>query len=194
MASEINYASINENFPVAGQDNDTQVFRDNFDTIKNSLATAKNEVSDLLENTARIDSDNDFQNNRIVNATFRAVKSVKWAPANPINSEGSTTELNYENGVYQIYRFGVDSNITFTGLPTNSYAKMILELYSDGSSKVLSFVSTGGTVLKKNSSAGWGGTSSVPTVTVTSSINPVIIEVWQHDSNKIFLNLLGQFS
>ena len=37
MASTINYLGINENFPVAGQDNDTQVFRDNFDTIKQAL-------------------------------------------------------------------------------------------------------------------------------------------------------------
>lgn len=63
MPSNINYASINENFPVPGQDNDTQVFRDNFDTIKNSLSTAKTEVGDVLDNGARIDQDNDFNGN-----------------------------------------------------------------------------------------------------------------------------------
>ena len=31
--SDINYLNINENFPVAGEDNDTQVFRSNFNTI-----------------------------------------------------------------------------------------------------------------------------------------------------------------
>jgi hypothetical protein len=187
MASNINYASINENFPVAGQDNDTQVFRDNFDTIKNSLSTAKSEVTDLIENSARIDRDNDFQGNRIVNAVFRAIKGLKYSPANPITTEGSSTEINYENGIYQIYRFGVSSNISISGLPIDNYAKMTLELYGDGSARTLTFITVGGTVLKKNS-------TFPETLTVTSSIDPVIIEVWRHDSNKIFLNYLGQFS
>ncbi len=47
MTSAINYAAINENFPVAGQDNDTQTFRDNFDSIKTALSTAKTEITDL---------------------------------------------------------------------------------------------------------------------------------------------------
>ena len=190
MSSNINFASINENFPVAGQDNDTQVFRDNFDTIKNSLSTAKTEVTDLLDNSARLDEDNDFSGNRIVNAVFRNTKSLKFAPGVVGAAEGessASTEINYENGMYQIYRFSTNANINFTGLPTDNYAKMTLEIYGDGSARTLSFITVGGTVFKKN--------STFPgTLTVTSSIDPVIIEVWRHDSNKIFLNFLGQFS
>jgi hypothetical protein len=191
MSSNINYASINENFPVAGQDNDTQVFRDNFDTIKNSLSTAKAEVTDLIENTARVDGDNDFSGNRIVNAVFRNVKRLKYAPSGVVSApEGESsinTEINYQNGMYQIYRFASNSNINFEGLPIDNYAKMTLEIYGDGSARTLSFTATGGTVFKKN--------STFPgTFTVTSSIDPVILEVWRHDSNKIFLNYLGQFS
>ena len=55
--SNINYLSINENFPVPGQDNDTQVFRDNFDTIKQSLRIAGEEITDLEDNGARIHID-----------------------------------------------------------------------------------------------------------------------------------------
>jgi hypothetical protein len=185
MASNINYASINENFPVAGQDNDTQVFRDNFDTIKNSLSTAKTEVTDLLENSARLDGDNDFSGNRIVNAVFRNVKGLKYSPSGIVNS--ASTEINYENGIYQIYRFSSNANINLEGLPIDNYAKMTLEIYGDGDARTLTFVTTGGTVLKKN--------STFPgTLIATSSIDPIIIEIWRHDSNKIFLNYLGQFS
>ena len=52
--SNINYLSINENFPVAGADNDTQTFRDNFDTIKTSLNTAKTEITSLESTAARL--------------------------------------------------------------------------------------------------------------------------------------------
>jgi hypothetical protein len=38
---------IDTTFPVPGQDNDTQGFRDNFGNIKNALAAAASELSDL---------------------------------------------------------------------------------------------------------------------------------------------------
>ena len=198
MPSNINYASINENFPVAGQDNDTQVFRDNFDTIKNSLSTAKTEVADLLDNAARKDEDNDFGENRIVNAIFRNVKGLKYSPAGVITAaEGESsvnTEINFLNGMYQIYRFGTNANINFQEFSITNHSKLTLEIYGDGNARTLTFITTGGTAVKKNSSVSWGGTSSIPTLTVTSAINPIILEVWQHDSNRLFLNFLGQFS
>jgi len=40
MASNINFSSIDETFPIAGKDNDSQGFRDNFQSIKNSLEAA----------------------------------------------------------------------------------------------------------------------------------------------------------
>jgi hypothetical protein len=199
MSSNVNYASINENFPVAGQDNDTQVFRDNFDTIKNSLSTAKSELTDLLDNSARKDEDNDFSDNRIVNAVFRATKELKYAPSGIIAAgEGltsATAEINFENGPYQIYRFGSDANINFGGFSETNFSKITLEIYGNGdpSPYELTFITTGGSIFKRNASEDWGGTSSAPTISVQSSINPIILEVWRHDSGKIFLNYLGLF-
>lgn len=47
MASNINYSNIDGTFPIAGQDNDSQGFRDNFTNIKNNLRYAKSEIEDL---------------------------------------------------------------------------------------------------------------------------------------------------
>jgi hypothetical protein len=47
MASNINPTNIDGNYPVAGQDNDSQGFRDNFTNIKNNLQFAKTELDDL---------------------------------------------------------------------------------------------------------------------------------------------------
>jgi hypothetical protein len=47
MASNINPNNINGNYPVAGQDNDSQGFRDNFTNIKTNLTFGKNEIEDL---------------------------------------------------------------------------------------------------------------------------------------------------
>ena len=45
--SNINPYNIDGTFPVAGQDNDSQGFRDNFTNIRNNLGYAYNELSDL---------------------------------------------------------------------------------------------------------------------------------------------------
>ena len=52
--SSINSTDIDAEYPVAGQDNDSQGFRDNFTTIKNSLATAKSEITTLESTTAKL--------------------------------------------------------------------------------------------------------------------------------------------
>ena len=47
MSSNINTNTIDTKYPIAGQDNDTQGFRDNFASIKNNLTSAKTEITDL---------------------------------------------------------------------------------------------------------------------------------------------------
>lgn len=47
MASSINPNNISVTFPVAGQDNDSQGFRDNFNNIKTNLTSAKTEIEDI---------------------------------------------------------------------------------------------------------------------------------------------------
>ena len=50
MASRIVPTNIDGTFPVAGQDNPSQGFRDNFTNIKNNFTFARNEISDLQDN------------------------------------------------------------------------------------------------------------------------------------------------
>jgi len=194
VTSNINYASINENFPVAGQDNDTQVFRDNFDTIKTSFQEAKTEIEDLQANVARTDLDNDFNFKLVTRAVFQNNYDRKW-------DGGVITApltVDYENGNYQIYRFGASTTIEFLNFPDDDFdpegnGKVTLELYGDGTARTLSFITSGGTVLKKSADfpAPFVVTSSEG---AAGAGNPVIIEVWRHKSDRIFLNYIGQFT
>ena len=52
MASNINDTGVNKDYPVAGQDNDSQGFRDNFNVIKDNFVAAKSEIETLQTNTA----------------------------------------------------------------------------------------------------------------------------------------------
>jgi hypothetical protein len=194
VTSNINYLGINENFPVAGEDNDTQVFRDNFDTIKTSLNTAKTEITDLQINTARTDVDNDF-NRKLISSAVMLNNYDKKFDGGVI---AAPLTVDYENGNYQIFRFGVNTTVEFLNFPDDEsnptgLGKVTLELYGDGTARTLTFITSGGTVIKKNA-------TFPATFTVTSaeaaagSGNPVMIEVWQHKSDRIFLNYLGQFS
>jgi hypothetical protein len=195
MTSNVNYASINENFPVAGQDNDTQVFRDNFDTIKSSLRAAQEEITALQANTiglelTEIDGGSNYNNNIIYNAVLQYTTERK-ADYGAITSPVYTIE--FENANYQIFRFGENVTIDFV-LPTNTNSlltpgvgKVTLEIYSDGSPRTLNFITTGGAVIKKN--------SGFPSPFIVSSDeDPIFVEVWQHNSNVIYMRYLGQFT
>ena len=50
MPCNINPNNIDGNYPIAGQDNDSQGFRDNFSNIKNNFTFAKSEIEDLQNN------------------------------------------------------------------------------------------------------------------------------------------------
>ena len=190
--SSINHLGINENFPVAGQDNDTQIFRDNFDTIKTNLRIAGEEITDLEDNTARIDQDNDYANYIQLRAVFQNSREKKF-DAGAVTA--SPTTIDYENGNYQIFAVGASINMDFLNFPgdpaiessSTTVGKVTLELYGDGTARTVNFITSGGTVIKKDS--GFPGT-----VTVTSTTDPVFIEVWRHSSEVIYMRYLGQFS
>lgn len=56
MSSNINPNNINGNFPVAGQDNDSQGFRDNFTNILNNFSFAASEISDLQNQVTALET------------------------------------------------------------------------------------------------------------------------------------------
>jgi hypothetical protein len=76
MTSQVNPYNIDETFPVAGQDNPSQGFRNNFTNIQNNLQTIKDEIDDLhakvLVKTPLngVAFNNDLSGNVISNATL----------------------------------------------------------------------------------------------------------------------------
>jgi hypothetical protein len=195
LTSLINFAAINENFPVAGQDNDTQVFRDNFDTIKTNFSAAKTEITDLQDNAARKDEDNDFLYNVIGSVTLQDAYLRKKDYGAAIVA--GTQDVSFKQAMYHIVKFGANTSLSFSEFPTGAVdvtglgqiGKATLELYGNDNvtPRTITFTTSGGTTLRK--SPGFPGS-----ITVTSTTNPVIIEVWQHSATVIFLNYLGLYS
>lgn len=137
MASQINsiYVNIDEAYPVAGVDNDTQGFRDNFDIIKTSLGLAGSEISTLQDTTAKINAANDFAGNTISNTLLVTNTEKSYAPG--VFSTG-VPQLQYRNGGHQrvildadALSIVVDWTPTSTGtLDNNRYAKIVVEVTS----------------------------------------------------------------
>lgn len=63
--------NINEGFPVKGQDNDSQGFRDNFLNIKRSLDTINEQVDDLEKYSIKTNSTATFLGNTIEDANLK---------------------------------------------------------------------------------------------------------------------------
>jgi len=76
MSSQIDNSNINAGYPVAGQDNDSQGFRDNFAAIKENFTRAKTELTDLQSKVvlkAALTGDtlaNDLGGSRISNGNY----------------------------------------------------------------------------------------------------------------------------
>jgi len=204
MTSAINYLAINENFPVAGQDNDTQVFRDNFDTIKTNFRLAKEEITDLQDTSARTNTDNSFQNKLISEAIFVYNKDKA------VDAGFRTTNItvDYQEASYHIFTIGADIDIEFLNLPTNNdqtsplgvgVGKITLELYSDGTARNITLSVSAGTIIRSNSfPLSKIGDSQQPIVLPSNarktSNGPIIVEIWRHNSDTLFTKYLGQFS
>lgn len=191
--SDINFISINENFPVPGQDNDTQVFRDNFDTIKDSLRLAKVEITDLQDNVARKDEENDFALYNIRRAVFQECRDEKWE----YGERNGEVGIDFLQGPYQTIKIaGGVANLVFQNFPGDpliptvtslkGVGSVLLEIIGDNVERIITFTQPAGTVVKKS------GFPS-PVFSVTSQDDPVFIEVWRHRSEVIYVRYIGQF-
>jgi len=79
MASTINTTNIDTEFPIAGQDNDSQGFRDNFTNTNTNFVAAKDEIEELQDNVVvkgalvlgGISADNDLSSTGLHSAQIR---------------------------------------------------------------------------------------------------------------------------
>ena len=194
MTSAINYLSINENFPVAGQDNDTQVFRDNFDTIKNNFRAAQEEITVLQTFSASVESDNDFNNNRITGAILQRTSDL-FLDLGDFNGDA----IDWEGGPYQKFvvtgavNFAFENFYNSDGDATPRVGKVTLELtLGDGEFSTVTFVSSGGTIINKLDfppiDTGEYGTGDL---VILSPTTPVFIEIWQHSQTNLYVRYIN---
>lgn len=184
MASNINYASIDETYPIAGKDNDSQGFRDNFGYVKNSLESAKSEIEDLQLNTAKTNADNSFN--------FQTISAAAFKDCGEKLHDGTTVNINtsilYTDGSVQIFNVTADLTFTLSGFPASANAttgKMRIHLTGDDTYNVTFNVNAGS--LKKNT----GVTNPI----AVAASGTKIYDFWSYDGGStVFMDYVGNFT
>jgi len=119
MTSAINPHDIDGTYPVAGQDNNSQGFRDNFTNTKTNFQYAANEITDLQTNVVLKAAltgtvlDNDMGGSLLSNANiydFSAVAAI-------LGTLSGSVTINYVAGHYQTVTTGGSISLAFTNFP-----------------------------------------------------------------------------
>lgn len=140
MASDIDNTSIDETYPIAGKDNDSQGFRDNFQTIKNNFTAAKNEITALQNNTAKKNAANDFNWNQISQVKLANYGETLYDGTIVGTNSDSTLSVSFMNG--SIQKFQLSGNVTFnlTDFPSDGIgAKLRIHLTGNGTTHAATF-------------------------------------------------------
>ena len=119
MTSSINPNNIDGTYPVAGQDNNSQGFRDNFTNTKTNFQYAADEIDDLqskvILKAALLGTtlDNDMNGSLLSNAQIQDFSQTRVALGTLTGSVG----VDYANGHYQTVTTGGSISLAFTNFP-----------------------------------------------------------------------------
>ena len=125
MASNINPNNIDTAYPVAGQDNDSQGFRDNFTNIKTNFEFAEQEIDDLqakgifkqaLTGTTLT---NDMAGNPILNVKLDGARTTRINLGNAsAQTVAGTININYTAGGFHSFTLDTNSILNFVNFPS----------------------------------------------------------------------------
>lgn len=191
MASSINFANIDETYPVAGQDNDSQGFRDNFQNIKNALSTASGEITTLQEQSPSLLTDNDFNDKVISKAIFK--DTATQVVTDTISGE---TNIDFTSGHYRICivdaeKPDVNTIVVTNWSPASSLTHMILDVRSNNANqKFLNFSTPSGTIYTDSSNLDLSSNFDM-----TTNGARYFFELWSPTQGQdIFIRYLGEFT
>jgi len=118
MTSQINPNNIDGAYPVAGQDNNSQGFRDNFTNTKTNFQYAANEISALQLNGVFTNQDNNLNNYDISAVNLNDVSTNRTQ----ISATTGSIAIDYASSQYQAIGTTTGSiSLSFTNFPASAY-------------------------------------------------------------------------
>jgi len=192
--STINTNGINVDYPVPGENNSTQGFRDNFTSIKTNLNTASTEITELQDKAVLkqgltgVTIDNNMANTLISNASVRGFRSTIYNLGNAISG---TVVVDATLGDVQTGTLTGNTTLQLAGwAPSGTKSSLILDLIvpTANANAVLTFpgsVNASGNIIENNVitaggnltlTAPYGVTNLQYELTTTNCGNTITIE------------------
>jgi hypothetical protein len=176
--STINTNGINVNYPVPGQNQSSQGFRDNFSSIVTNLNTAATEITDLQNNAvlksalANTTLNNNMANTLISNASTRSFRATTY---NLGNALAGTVLVNASLGDVQYGTVSANTTLQFgSWAPTGTQQSIQLQLAVSNANAVISFPAS---VVSSNNNYGvtilenYANVANVATVTAPYGVS-----------------------
>jgi hypothetical protein len=181
MTSNINTNGINVNYPVPGQNNSSQGFRDNFAQIKTQIDTGATEITDLQSKVilkAALNNstlNNDMGNTQISNLSTRGFRATTY---NLGNSLAGTVLVDVNRADVQYGSLTGNVTLQFGNwAPTNTESNVVVRFNVANANAVISFPSS---VISSNNNYGVTLLENYATIanvaTVTAPANATILE------------------
>ena len=189
--STINTNGINTNYPVPGQNQSSQGFRNNFTAIVTNLNVAATEITDLQNNVvlkaalANTTLNNDMANTLISNASTRSFRATTYNLGNALSGtvavNASLADVQYGT---------VSGNVTLqfgNWSPTGTQQSIQLQLAVSNANAVISFPSS---VISTNISSleNYANVASIATVTVPYGVSQLNYTITTRDcGNSLYI-------
>jgi hypothetical protein len=128
MTSQINPNDIDGAYPVAGQDNDSQGFRDNFTNTSTNFQYAADEITDLQQNAVlkAALTGTTLDNNMNGSLLYNFEASEVSGTVNPLGTTSGTVTLDWTNGSYQTLTTSGSVVLGFTNFPASGVSASIV--------------------------------------------------------------------
>jgi len=201
----ISTTDLDTEFPVPGQDNDSQGFRDNFTVINDNFSASKARLEDLETYTVRNEANTEFLalstggTARLVNPTLQSQREVKYDVGTVstnatvyFNNQDADTQI---SGNYQTIVLEGDTELTIdagTSPDSGYYQKVTLHITAIGSTRNLTWDNSLTIKFDNDSEDFWNrDTTGISSVT-TGDVH--IIELWTYQgSTTYYAKYIGSF-
>ena len=196
MTSNINPNNINGAYPVAGQDNNSQGFRDNFTNTSTNFQYAADEITEL-QNKAVLKAaisgttlDNNMQGSPLSNAVLSNMSETVVS----LGTQSGSVTINYLLASYQTVTAGAPISLGFTNFPAAGTAgSVVVTVTVTNVSQTLQLPSSVGFGASATSVIGIAGLNTGTNTITFPAVGTYTYEFWTADSGTtVYINDLTQ--
>lgn len=190
MTSQINFSSIDTAYPVAGQDNNSQGFRDNFTAIAAALSTAKTELTEIQTKAVLTQSlggatavANNLLGSTLSNGLYKQFNGV----VRQTSGVTTITDIDLNNGPLQVFTLNASATLRFNNWPTDAYGRVRVHLRGNGAGVWTPTLSTsnGGSIIYA---------TGFPAITLGINQKHKVVEAWSYDAGAtVYVQYIGEF-